>query len=207
MLIDFLRKKGRIPWKPAVKVSSQGARALSHAHGRVLVHRDIKPGNVLLYKDGRARVTDFGIVKDISSLKGFLLNGKQVGTVGYASPEQCLGKRLSIATDIYSLGATLYHMLCGRTPFEGASANEIMNRTVKEKLRPPIRRVADMPKALSNTVEKMLAKKQTERHETMASVATELTMILDGKVPMASARPTANLAALKSLKRGRGVRR
>ena len=93
----------------------------------------MKPENILLYKDNRARLTDFGIVKDISSLKGYLVKGRAVGTAAYASPEQCLGKRLSAATDMYSLGATLFTVVCGRHPFVADSRSAIMKKHVQEK--------------------------------------------------------------------------
>ncbi|MHC4472476.1 MAG: serine/threonine-protein kinase, partial [Planctomycetota bacterium] len=134
----LLERRRRLTWRAAVRIAIQVASALGHAHGTGLIHRDVKPGNVLLYRDGTPRLTDFGIVKDIGTLKGYLLEGRRVGTSAYASPEQCLGKRLDPATDMYSLGATLFHMVCGRPPFTGDTPNEIMNKHVKAKLPSPM---------------------------------------------------------------------
>ena len=178
-LIEF---QGRIPWREAAKTIIQVARALAQAHVQGFVHRDVKPDNILLYKDGRARLTDFGIVKDISSLKGYLLPGKKVGTAAYASPEQCLGKRLGPGTDMYSLGATFYHMVCGRPPFAAETASKVMVGHVKEKLVPPVERIPDIPKPVSNIIEKMLAKRVGDRPEKMELLIDDLIRLVKGQV-------------------------
>ncbi len=181
----------------------QIARALQRAHEKGLVHRDVKPQNVLLYRDGRVRLTDFGIVKDISSLKGFLLKGRKVGTAAYASPEQCLDKRLDAATDMYSLGATFYHLVCGRYVFTGDSPRAIMARHVKARPIPPARLVPEVPKALSHTIGKMLEKKQTDRYPSMSRLVTDLTLILDGKVAIPDRTPRVDPRGVKELRRTR----
>jgi serine/threonine-protein kinase len=201
----LLAKRKRLPWRQAVTIAIQIARGLSAAHARGLVHRDVKPDNVLLFRDGRVRLTDFGIVKDISSLKGFLLIGDQVGTAAYASPEQIAGKRLDASTDMYSLGATLYHMICGREPFRGKDPQEMMRRAATEPLVPPCGIVADVPKALSNAIVKMMAKKQTDRHPSMDRLIQDLEMILDGKVAIADAAPRVDTAAVGELRSTRRI--
>lgn len=199
--LDRLLEPGkRVRWQTATKVVKQVARALGHAHGLGLIHRDVKPGNILLYRDGRARVTDFGIVKDISTLKGYLLNGKQVGTSLYASPEQVLGKRLGPGTDMYSLGVTFYQMVCGRTPFTGKTQQEILAKHVKARLHSPLKFAPDLPKALSNAIEKMLAKKVADRPESMDELVANLDLILDGKVAIAPNGAGVNRKALRGLK-------
>lgn len=177
----------KLPWKDATEIAVQVARALGCAHGMGLIHRDVKPENVLLFEDRRARLTDFGIVKDISSLRGFLLKGQQVGTAAYASPEQCQGKRLSAATDMYSLGATLYRMVCGRHVFTGDSHNVVMNKHVKAKPIPPIQLERDLPKPLSHAIERMLAKSPTERFPTMERLVDDLVPIIEGRIAMPGA--------------------
>jgi serine/threonine-protein kinase len=199
----LLGERGALPWQQATEIALDLARALGAAHDMGLVHRDVKPDNVLLTKEGRARLTDFGIVKDISSLKGYLLKGRKVGTALYASPEQCLDKRLDAATDMYSLGATVYHMVCGRPPFSGSSPSAVMNKHVKAALIPPVKRVPDLPKSLSNAIEKMMAKKQTDRYPSMARLAEDLEMILSGKVAIAAGGPRVDLGSVGGLKRSR----
>jgi serine/threonine-protein kinase len=205
-LHEVLKKRKRLPWREALDIAVQVARALARAHQKGLVHRDVKPDNVLLYRDRRARLTDFGIVKDISSLKGFLLKGRQVGTAVYASPEQCLGKRLDAATDMYSLGATLYHILCGRFPFTGDSLQTIMNKHVNAPLIPPASLAPEIPKALSNAVEKMMAKRQTDRYESMGRLLADLELIQEGKVAIPTAQPRARNGALRGIKTTRRVK-
>jgi serine/threonine-protein kinase len=201
----LLAEKGRLPFAEATRIVLQVAEALRHAHGKGLVHRDVKPQNILLYRDGRARLTDFGIVKDISSLKGFLLKGRAVGTAAYASPEQCLDKRLDAATDMYSLGATFYHMLCGRPPFAGASRSETMKLHVGAEPPPPGRFAPDLPKPLVNTVLRMLAKRQTDRYPDMARLIHDLTKILEGKVAIADAGPRVDSRSVTAPKRTKPV--
>jgi serine/threonine-protein kinase len=199
----FLKDRGRLPWRWGTKIIIQMARALSRAHEMGFVHRDVKPDNVLLFKDGRARLTDFGIVKDIGSLKGYLLKGRKVGTAAYASPEQCLDKRLSTATDMYSLGATFFHIVCGRPPFLGESHSKVMRQHVTRNPPSPSDLVDDIPKATSNTILRMLAKKQTDRYESMDRLLTDLVAALRGRVAIDEGGPKANLKNVGHLKRGR----
>ncbi len=196
----LLEEKGRLPWPEAVKTALQVAAALRHAHGKGLIHRDVKPQNILLFRDGRARLTDFGIVKDISSLKGFLVKGRAVGTAAYASPEQCLGKRLDSSTDMYSLGATLYHMVCGRPPFEGGGRSETMRLTVGAPPEPPSSIVPDLPKALCNAILRMLEKKQTDRYPSMDRLIRDLEMVLMGRVAIGAPTPRVDARAIGPLK-------
>jgi eukaryotic-like serine/threonine-protein kinase len=202
----LLEERGRLPWEEALEIMIQVARALHCAHGKGLIHRDVKPENVLLTKSGSARLTDFGIVKDISSLKGFLVKGRRVGTAAYASPEQCMNKRLDAATDIYSLGATFYRMVCGRPPFTGESRSKIMKQHVVGELVPPISIVDGLPKPLSNTIEKMLAKKQTDRYPSMERVVEDLTLIRSGRVAIADQQSRVDPAAVRGIKSTRQPR-
>jgi serine/threonine-protein kinase len=181
----------RLPWRTATRIMIGVAKALAHAHRKGLVHRDVKPENVLLDRDGRPRLTDFGIAKDISTLKGYLTAGRPVGTAAYASPEQCLGKRLSPATDMYSLGATFYAAVCGRPPFTGASRSEVMKMHVKAVPRPPRDLVPELPRPLSRLIERMMAKRQSDRVPDMDRLVRDLGTILAGRIPIAPARARA----------------
>jgi eukaryotic-like serine/threonine-protein kinase len=184
-----LTERGRISWRTATRIMIGLANGLAAAHAKGLIHRDVKPANILLMRDGSPKIVDFGIVKDIGTLKGFLVNGRRVGTAAYASPEQCLGKRLSESTDMYSLGATFYHMVCGRPPFEGKSTTEVMKKHVRALPVPPADLIRTLPKGLSKAIEKMLAKKQTDRFESMEKLASDLEMILEGKVAISAGKP------------------
>ncbi len=198
-LDELLKTQGKLPWQESIEIVVQVAKALRGAHEKGLIHRDVKPENILLYRDLRARLTDFGIVKDISSLKGFLVKGRRVGTAAYASPEQCMNKRLDARTDMYSLGATFYCMVTGKAPFTGVSRSEIMKLHVLAKPLPPVDLVEDLPKPLSNLIEKMLAKKQTDRPESMERLIEGLRQIHSGKVAIADQNPRVDPSAIRGI--------
>jgi serine/threonine protein kinase len=188
--LDQRLETERLDWRTAVEIAVAVGRALAEAHALGYLHRDVKPGNILLGADGRVRLTDFGIVKDISSLRGFLVTGKSVGTAAYASPEQCRGKRLLPATDVYSLGATLYHMVAGRMPFPGSGNQEHMRGHVKGRLVPPSELAPEAPRPLSNVIVRMMARSPLARYETMAAALADLEEILAGRKPLGgSPRP------------------
>ncbi len=198
-LDELLAARGKLPPLTAIEIVVQVAKALRCAHAKGLIHRDVKPENILLHQDLRARLTDFGIVKDISSLKGYLVKGRRVGTAAYASPEQCLDKRLDAQTDMYSLGATFYRMVTGRPPFQGENRSKIMKMHVQLTPKSPIALVPDLPKPLSNLIEKMLAKKRTDRPESMDRLIEDLLKIHSGKVAIADQQPHVDPSTLRRI--------
>ena len=119
-LKQYMQKRGVLSWKEALHFSSQICKALIHAHGRGIVHRDIKPHNIMILKDGSVKVADFGIARLNSSQN--TLTQETLGSVHYISPEQAKGSHTDARTDIYSLGVVMYEMITGRLPFEGDSA-------------------------------------------------------------------------------------
>ena len=120
-LKQYINRKGVLNWKEALHFSSQTAKALSHAHSRGIIHRDIKPHNIMILKDGSVKVTDFGIAQLLSSQQNTLTQ-QALGSVHYISPEQAKGAHVDTRSDIYSLGVVMYEMLTSRLPFEGDSA-------------------------------------------------------------------------------------
>ncbi|MFL5711099.1 MAG: protein kinase domain-containing protein, partial [Chloroflexota bacterium] len=120
-LATIMRRSGTLPPRQVARIGAGVARALAAAHARGLVHRDIKPGNVLIGKDGQVKVVDFGIARAISEAQ-VTLPGTTLGSVHYFSPEQARGEPATAASDIYSLGIVLYEMLVGSRPWEGDSA-------------------------------------------------------------------------------------
>src|SRR5919109_2552524 len=117
-LKDRIRRMGRLPIPEAVAYAIEIARGLQAAHDRRIVHRDVKPQNVLIDEEGTAKVTDFGIARSLTE-EGLTADGRVLGTTDYVSPEQALGNPVSGQTDIYSLGIVLYEMLTGDVPFHG----------------------------------------------------------------------------------------
>jgi len=145
---------------------AQVGSALSHAHGRGVVHRDVKPANILLELDGTALVTDFGIAKLTLGDPGLTRTGQIVGTPSYMSPEQCLGEPATPLSDQYALGAVAYQLLTGQPPFTGSTL-EVLNAQV-QALPTPIRELRpECPPRTAEGVERMLAKAPGERWETL----------------------------------------
>ena len=117
-LKEYLGKKGRLPWNEAVFFAQQICRALMHAHSRGIIHQDIKPQNVIILRDGTAKLTDFGIASFATTQETRVVQ-EAIGSVHYISPEQAKGSKIDYRTDIYSLGVVMYEMLTGKLPFRG----------------------------------------------------------------------------------------
>ncbi len=141
---------------------AQVAEALAHAHLRGVVHRDVKPSNILLALDGTALVSDFGIAKLTRGDPDLTRTGQIVGTPAYMSPEQCMGDPVTPASDQYALGAVAYQLLTGGTPFRGSTL-EVLNAQVRERPPPVRERRSDCPRDLAEAVERMLSKKPQGR--------------------------------------------
>jgi predicted Ser/Thr protein kinase/tetratricopeptide (TPR) repeat protein len=183
------RKQGGVSLKQQVAVLRDVALAVHHAHEQGVLHRDLKPRNVLVSPDGHAYVTDFGLAKPLgtkvhASLTG---SGAVVGTPAYMSPEQAQsGHRVDWRTDIWSLGVMLYEILTDRTPFTGESPLEILMKVVKDDVVPPSRAASgaaarQIDKAIENVCLKALAKRDRDRYPTARAFAEDLTRWLSGQ--------------------------
>ena len=157
-LKDRIRRLGMLPVPEAVAYAIEIGRALSAAHSARLVHRDVKPQNVLIDMEGRAKVTDFGIARSMEA-KGLTATGRVLGTTDYVSPEQALGHEVTEQSDIYSLGIVLYEMLTGEVPFQADTQVAVAMKHVREPLpdvqrrRPEVSpaRAASMPSTSSRS--------------------------------------------------------
>lgn len=174
-LKKYIEKKGKLSVRESVGIGLQIANGLEAAHSNHIVHRDIKPQNILISKDGTAKVTDFGIAKVASSNT---ITASAMGSVHYSSPEQVRGGFSDEKSDIYSLGVSMYEMLSGTLPFTGESAVAVALAHIQEDAAPLAAIDATIPRGLSNIVAKCMQKKTELRYPTSADLIAELKMFL-----------------------------
>ena len=164
------------PPRRAAEIIVEVARAIQHAHEHGVLHRDIKPGNILLDAGGRPHITDFGLAKLLDGDIAVTQSLEVLGTPGYISPEMAVGDRLklSAATDVYGLGAVLYHLLTGHPPFEGVSTLETVRRVIENETKPPRAWNARLDRDLELICLKCLEKEPSRRYPTAAALAGDL---------------------------------
>jgi eukaryotic-like serine/threonine-protein kinase len=168
-----LSARGPLDAGDAIRLALQVARALSFAHHRGLVHRDVKPQNVLLNEDGQAKVTDFGIARSLD-VHGVTQTGTVLGTSDYIAPEQARGQKVDPKTDIYSLGAVLYELLTGEVPFAGDNFVAVAMRHVQEPAPSLLERRPDCPLRLDLAIQRAMAKDPADRFASMDEFCAEL---------------------------------
>ena len=172
-LATILRRSGTLPPRQVARIGAGVARALAAAHARGLVHRDVKPGNVLIGKDGQVKVVDFGIARAISEAQ-VTLPGTTLGSVHYFSPEQARGEPATAASDIYSLGIVLYEMLVGSRPWEGDSAASVALARLSGPIPDPMLVRPSVPPDLSAVVRRALALDSKDRWPSASVMADAL---------------------------------
>ena len=176
-LKDRLRRLGRLPVPEAVAYAIEIGRALECAHSNKLVHRDVKPQNVLIDSEGRAKVTDFGIARSLEA-EGLTATGRVLGTTDYVAPEQALGEPTTAQSDVYSLGICLFEMLTGDVPFKADTQVGVAMKHVKDPL-PDIRmRRPEISAALASVVETACSKETANRYESAAELVHDLEQTL-----------------------------
>jgi serine/threonine-protein kinase len=185
-LSAIIRHRRRIPEAEALDIAWQVAGALEEAAGLGIIHRDIKPGNILLSKWEVPKLADFGIAKEFSGIADPMIQASLtmgvVGTPTYMSPEQARGARdLDVRSDIYSLGATLYHMVVGDLPFPLTTPQETMVRVVSESPKPPLEAFPEMSEAAATVICRMMAKDPAERYPSYKELREDLAAARDGE--------------------------
>jgi serine/threonine protein kinase len=174
-LSAYCRQGSLLPVDQVVGIVYKCAKALHYAHSRGVVHRDIKPSNILLTQDGDVRIVDFGIAlvadSDVSRLEGV------AGSPAYMSPEQVLGQDLDPRSDLYSLGAVMYEMLCGQRPFRAGALGKLLRQVVQSAPEPLVEMRPDLPAELVAVVERALQKEPGNRYRNGAEFAAELTRV------------------------------
>lgn len=172
-LKEFIKEIGRLSSKDAVTIAIQVCRALEHAHKKGIIHRDIKPQNILIDENGIVKVTDFGIARAVST--GTIINTNlTIGSVHYFSPEQARGGYVDNRSDIYSLGIVLYEMVTGILPFDGDSPISIALKHIQEEVRRPTFYNPDIPRSVENIILKALQKDITLRYQNASEMLQDL---------------------------------
>ncbi|MBZ0277283.1 MAG: serine/threonine protein kinase [Anaerolineae bacterium] len=178
-LAQVLEKEGRLPLKRVLEIGLDIADALTRAHRMEIIHRDIKPDNVLLTADGTPRLTDFGVarIKDRTQLTQ---SGYVVGTGSYLSPEACRGQSLDARADIWAFGVLLYEMLAGRRPFDGENPAAVITSILLEPLRDLRQYRSDVPDGMTRLIRRMLEKDRDRRIASARQVGAEIEALLNG---------------------------
>ncbi len=180
-------QEGALDWREALRLVARLARALAYAHGQGVVHRDVKPANVMLLDSGEPKLMDFGLAKVVSGLEA-RVTGPFVGTPLYMSPEQALGSGVDARSDLFSLGALAYTLLTGRRAFEAESVPRILQRVIHEQPQRPTRLARDLPAAADYLIERALAKPPEARYPDGVTFAEDFEDV-------ASLRPPRHRAA------------
>ena len=172
-LKEIITKDKRISWKWAVNIAMQIASALQEAHSHGIIHRDIKPHNIIITEDGVAKVTDFGIAKAVSN-STMTAFGTTLGSVHYFSPEQAKGSITDAKSDLYSLGVVMYEMLTGKVPFDADTPVSIALKHMQEEPVPPIELNDEIPQAVNDIVLKAMQKNPIDRYQSAEEMIQDL---------------------------------
>ncbi len=176
------------------------ARALEHAHARGFIHRDVKPKNIMITNSGEVKLADMGLAREVSDYKVAEMEaGRAYGTPYYISPEQIRGEiNIDFRADIYSLGATFYHVVTGRVPFDGSTPSAVMHKHLKEPLIPPDHLNTKLSAGVAEVIEFMMAKRREDRYPSSRELIIDFEAIAKGEAPLL-ARKKYDAGVLKDL--------
>jgi beta-lactam-binding protein with PASTA domain/tRNA A-37 threonylcarbamoyl transferase component Bud32 len=172
-LKEYITRMGALPWREAVNIAIQICSAIEQAHKNHIVHRDIKPHNILITKEGIAKVTDFGIARAVTSAT-ITMVGSTIGSVHYFSPEQARGAFTDEKSDLYSLGITIYEMVTGKVPFDGESPVAVALKHIQEKAERPADVNPAIPRGLNDLIVKAIKKDQNLRYPNASEMLSDL---------------------------------
>src|SRR5664279_5524223 len=174
-LRDILKAEGRLPPRRAMEIIADVCAALDFSHRAGLVHRDVKPANVMITRTGAVKVMDFGIARAVADNSATVTQTANViGTAQYLSPEQARGEPVDARSDVYSTGCLLYELVTGAPPFQGDSPVAVAYQHVRENAPAPSSRVRDLPRALDSIVMKALAKNPQNRYQSASEMRSDL---------------------------------
>lgn len=190
----------------AIGIVLQVAEALAHAHSVGLIHRDVKPKNIMINKEGVVKLADMGLAREATDIEAAQAEkGKAYGTPYYIAPEQIRGEiDIDGRADIYGLGATLYHMLTGRVPYMADDPSDVMRKHLREQLVPPDHINTALSAGISEVVEVMMAKKKEDRYNNIEELIEDLQAVKEGNPPI-RARGRFDVSALEELEEGEEV--
>jgi eukaryotic-like serine/threonine-protein kinase len=198
---DDIVKHKRFSENDALDIIIQTTQALQHAHDRGLIHRDVKPKNIMINRDGVVKLADMGLARAISDKEMAEAEaGKAFGTPYYISPEQIRGEvSIGPPADVYSLGATLYHMVTGNVPYDGKNPSAVMHKHLKAELVPPDQVNPKLSAGISEVIEMMMAKDPRKRYQNCKDLLVDLRAVRKGELPPIAHKdvlPAADLASL-----------
>ena len=170
-LKEYIRKKGRLSVREATSIALQISAGLEAAHNNGIIHRDVKPQNIIISTDGKVKVADFGIARVSTS---DTINSNVMGSVHYSSPEQCRGGYSDGKSDIYSLGITMYEMLTGHVPFDGDTAVSVAIQHLQDEFKGPKEEVPEIPVSTNQIVLKCTQKSPDRRYANMTELIRDL---------------------------------
>ena len=176
-LKEIIVEDGALGWKWSVKIAMQIASALETAHRNNIIHRDIKPHNIIITEDGVAKVTDFGIAKAVSN-STITAFGTTIGSVHYFSPEHARGGFTDARSDLYSLGVVMYEMVTGRVPFDSDTPVSVALKHMQEEPIEPIKIKPDLPQCVNDIIMKAMRKDANERYQTATEMIKDLELAL-----------------------------
>jgi eukaryotic-like serine/threonine-protein kinase len=184
-LRDIVHTEGPMPAKRAIEVIADACQALNFSHQHGIIHRDVKPANIMISKNGAVKVMDFGIARALADANSVTQTAAVIGTAQYLSPEQARGEKVDARSDVYSLGCVLYEILTGEPPFIGDSPVAVAYQHVREDPTPPSQRHNDISPELDAVVLKALAKNPDNRYQTAAEMRSDLVRVHSGEAPEA----------------------
>jgi serine/threonine-protein kinase len=200
----LLKEDGRLDLDKALDIVVQTARALKYAHDNGIVHRDVKPDNIMLTKEGIVKIADLGIAKTFDDSSSDASSKRIFGTPHYMSPEQALGKEIDARADIYSLGATFYHVLTGSTPFSGRTVMEVLKAHIEGNLPPVKGKAPDVPDSVVFIIERMMARRREKRYPTTAALIEDLERVQHDREVEIERLPDGESSIIPSAKRVSG---
>src|SRR5215217_4085923 len=184
-LPDIVHNEGPMPTQRAIEVIADACQALNFSHQHGIIHRDVKPANIMISKNGAVKVMDFGIARALADSSSVTQTAAVIGTAQYLSPEQARGEKVDARSDVYSLGCVLYEILTGEPPFIGDSPVAVAYQHVREDPIPPSQRHEGISPELDAVVLKALAKNPDNRYQSAAEMREDLVRVHSGQQPEA----------------------